>query len=65
MVGENRVSLSHIDRMSGLGALRPPCHKGPYVLHNNAQLLCGFSGTTSFSLNYPPILRLLGLLGTP
>jgi hypothetical protein len=30
-VGENRVSLSHIDRTSGLEAVRPPCHDG--VVH--------------------------------
>jgi hypothetical protein len=31
MVGENRVSLPHTDRTSGIRAVRPPCHDGPYV----------------------------------
>jgi hypothetical protein len=31
MIGENMVSLSHTDRTSGLGAVRPLCHDGPYV----------------------------------
>ena len=31
MVGENRVSLSHIDRTSKLECVYPPCHDGPYV----------------------------------
>jgi hypothetical protein len=31
MAGENRVSLSHTDRTSGLRAVRPLCHDGPYV----------------------------------
>jgi hypothetical protein len=31
MVGEKRVFLSHTDRTSELGAVRPPCHDGPYV----------------------------------
>jgi hypothetical protein len=31
MAGENRVSLSHTDCMSGLGAIRSPCHDRPYV----------------------------------
>jgi hypothetical protein len=31
MVGENMVSLSHTDRTSELGAVRPLCHDGPYV----------------------------------
>ena len=30
-VGENRASLSYIDRTSGLVCIRPPCHDGPYV----------------------------------
>jgi hypothetical protein len=29
--GENRVSLSHTDRMFGPGAVHPPCYDGPYV----------------------------------
>jgi hypothetical protein len=29
--GKNRVSLSHTDYKSRLGAVRPPCHDGPYV----------------------------------
>ena len=32
MTGENRVSLSHSGRTSGLDAVRPPLHNGPYVL---------------------------------
>jgi hypothetical protein len=31
MVGENRVSLSHTDCTSGLGAVRPSCHDGSYA----------------------------------
>ena len=31
MAGENRVSLSHIERKSGLGAMHPPRHNGPYI----------------------------------
>jgi hypothetical protein len=31
MAGENKVSLSHIDRKFGLEAVCPPCHNGRYV----------------------------------
>ena len=31
MIAKNRVSLSHIDRTSWLGCVRPPCHDWPYV----------------------------------
>jgi hypothetical protein len=31
MVSENRVSLSHTDRTSKLGVVRPSCHDGPYI----------------------------------
>ena len=31
MVGENRVSLSHIDYTSGLRCVRPPSHDGAYI----------------------------------
>jgi hypothetical protein len=31
MAGENRVSLSHTVRTSGLGAVRPLCHDRPYI----------------------------------
>jgi hypothetical protein len=31
MVGENRVSLLHTDRTSGLRVVCPLCHDGPYV----------------------------------
>jgi hypothetical protein len=65
MVGENRISLSHIDRTSGLGTVHPPCHDGPYIWHNTVRLLCGFLGRTSFFFHCSPILRLLELLGTP
>jgi hypothetical protein len=56
MVGENRVSLSHIDCTSGLEAIRPQCHDKLYVRHNTIRPLYGFSGRISFSLYYPPIL---------
>jgi hypothetical protein len=63
-VGENRVSLPHIDRTFGLGAVRPPRHDGPYIRQDTVRLLCGFFGKTLISLHCLPILRLLGLLGT-
>jgi hypothetical protein len=64
MAGENRVSLSHTNRTSGLKAIHPPCHDGLYVQQDTIRPLCGFSGKTSFSLHCPPILQLLGLLET-
>jgi hypothetical protein len=30
-IGENRISLSHINRTFELGAVRLPCHNGLYV----------------------------------
>ena len=61
MVGENRVSLSHIDRTSGLGAYAHHVMTGRMSGLDTVCPLCGFLGRTSFSFHYPPILRLLGL----
>jgi hypothetical protein len=57
MADKNRVSLSHTNSTSGLGAVCPLCHDGPYVRQDTICPLCGFSGKTSFSLNCLPILR--------
>jgi hypothetical protein len=64
-VVENRISLPHTDCTSELGTIRPPCHDGPYVRHNTVRLLVGSHGEPHFPLHCLPILRLLGLLGTP
>ena len=45
MVGENKVSLSHIDRMSRLGCVCPPCHDGPYVRYVGFQRELHFLST--------------------
>jgi hypothetical protein len=63
--GENKVFLPYSDRMSGLESVRSLCNGKPYVWLNTIRPLYGFSGRTSFSLQCPPILRLLRLLGTP
>ena len=42
MAGENMVSLSHIDRMSKLGAVHPPGHDGLYIRSE------GFQGEPHF-----------------
>jgi hypothetical protein len=40
--GENMVSLSHTNRTSGLGTVRPPCDDKSYVRYNIVRPLCGF-----------------------
>ena len=56
MVGKNRVSLSHIDRTSGLGAYVHRVMTGHTSGLDIVRPLCGFSMRTSFSLHCPPIL---------
>ena len=65
MVGENKVSLSHINRTYGLGAYIHYVTMGRTSSLDTVRPLCGFLDKTSFSLHCLPILRLLGLLRTP
>jgi hypothetical protein len=67
-VGENRVFLSHTNRTSQLGAVRPQCHDKPYVQHNTVQsvmLVLGenliFSPLSTYSLTPRTIRNTLKL----
>jgi hypothetical protein len=60
MASENTVSLSHIDRTFELGAIRPPCHDGPYVRSRySMSALRVFKGNLIFSplFTYSPTHR--------
>jgi hypothetical protein len=65
MVGKNRVPYHTLTVHPGsslyVRRVMISCTFG----HDTVRLLYGSLERTSFSLHYPPILRLPGLLGTP